>query len=295
MNIHIRWLIVIAVGLVAGRGTSADRPNVVVILADDIGYGDLSCYGATKVRTPNLDALAAKGMRFTDAHCAAAVCTPTRYALLTGQYAWRHPPAQTILSGVAPLAIPLDRLTVPKLFRQAGYATAAVGKWHLGLGEKAPDYNAQIKPGPREVGFDYSFIIPATGDRTPCVYVENGRVVNLDPADPIRVSYGQKVGTEPTGKERPDLLTNQKPSQGHDGTIVNGISRIGFMTGGAKARWKDEDMADELTRKAVAFLDANKDRPFFLYFATHGIHVPRFMDDQHSPSKLFPMRALDEK
>src|SRR5262249_9992512 len=137
MNIHIRWLIAIAVGLVVGRGMAADRPNVVVILADDIGYGDLSCYGATKVRTPNLDALAAQGRRFTDAHCAAAVCTPTRYALLTGQSAWRHPPARTILSGVAPLAIPLDRLTVPKLFRQAGYATAAVGKWHLGLGEKA--------------------------------------------------------------------------------------------------------------------------------------------------------------
>jgi arylsulfatase A-like enzyme len=275
MNIHIRWLIAIAVGLVVGRGTAADRPNVVVILADDIGYGDLSCYGATKVRTPNLDALAAQGMRFTDAHCAAAVCTPSRYALLTGQYAWRHPPAQAILSGVAPLAIPLDRLTVPKLFRQAGYATAAVGKWHLGLGAKTPDYNAEIKPGPGAVGFYYSFILPATGDRTPCVYVENGWVVNLDPADPIRVSYGQKVGTEPTGKERPDLLTNQKPSQGHDGTIVNGISRIGFMGGGAKARWKDEDMADELTRKAVAFLEANKDKPFFLYFATHGIHVPR--------------------
>src|SRR5271168_3137828 len=107
----------------AGCGTPAQprstRPNIVVILADDIGYGDLSCYGATKVRTPNLDRLAAQGMRFTDAHCAAAVCTPTRYALLTGQYAWRHPPAQYILNGVSPLAIPLDRLTVPKLLRSA--------------------------------------------------------------------------------------------------------------------------------------------------------------------------------
>jgi arylsulfatase A-like enzyme len=275
MNRYIRWLSAIALMLAAGRGAAAERPNIIVILADDVGYGDLSCYGATKVRTPHLDALAARGMRFTDAHCAAAVCTPTRYALLTGQYAWRHPPARNILSGVAPLAISLDRLTVPKLLRQAGYATAAVGKWHLGLGAKAPDYNAEIKPGPREVGFDYSFIIPATGDRVPCVYVENGRVVNLDPADPIRVSYGEKVGTEPTGKENPDLLTNQKPSHGHDATIVNGISRIGFMTGGVKARWKDEDMADELTKKAVAFLAADKDRPFFLYLATHDIHVPR--------------------
>src|SRR5207248_9216415 len=125
------------------------------------------------------------------------------------------------------------------------------------------------------VGCDYSFMIPATGDRTPCVYVENGRVVGLDPNDPIRVSYAMKVGTEPTGRENPDLLTNQKPSHGHDMTIVNGISRIGWMTGGKAARWKDEDMADDLARRAVSFIDANKGKPFFLYFATHDIHVPR--------------------
>lgn len=255
--------------------SAADRPNIVLILADDIGYGDLSCYGATKVKTPHLDGLASKGMKFTDAHCSASVCTPTRYSVLTGQYAWRHPPGQNILSGVAPLAIPLDRTTIPKMLHRAGYATAVVGKWHLGLGEKTPDYNGDVKPGPREVGFDESFIIPATGDRTPCVYLHNGRVVNGDPADPIRVSYGRKIGDEPTGKEHPELLFNQKPSLGHDGTIVNGISRIGFMSGGAKARWKDEDMADELVRRANSFIDGSKDKPFFLYFATHGIHVPR--------------------
>ena len=272
--------IVIALGfslIIAGSTRAVEKPlNIIVILADDIGYGDLSCYGATKVKTPNLDKLAAQGMRFTDAHCAAAVCTPTRYALMTGQYAWRHEPARGILSGVAPLAIPLDRMTVPKLLKKAGYATGVVGKWHLGLGEKEPDYNAEIKPGPREVGFDYSFIIPATGDRTPCVYVENGRVVNHDPNDPIRVSYGMKVGTEPTGKENPDLLFNQKPSHGHDMTIVNGISRIGFMSGGKAARWKDEDIADDLTKRAVNFIDKNKEKPFFLYLATHDAHVPRF-------------------
>jgi arylsulfatase A-like enzyme/acetyl esterase/lipase len=256
--------------------TGAVRPpNVVVILADDIGYGDLSCYGATKVQTPNCDRLAAQGMRFTDAHTPAAVCTPTRYALMTGQYAWRHPPGSRILSGVAPLSIKPGTVTVPSLLKAAGYATGIVGKWHLGLGDKEPDYNAEIRPGPREVGFDYSFIIPATGDRTPCVYVENGRVVGLDPNDPIRVSYAAKVGTEPTGKENPDLLTNQKPSHGHDMTIVNGISRIGWMTGGKAARWKDEDMADDLVRHATAFIDGNRDKPFFLYFATHDIHVPR--------------------
>lgn len=252
-------------------------PNVVVILADDVGYGDLGCYNPrSKVPTPNLDAMAKAGMRFTDAHSAASVCTPTRYALMTGQYAFRHAPGSGILSGVAPLSIPADRLTLPQIFLKAKYTTGAVGKWHLGLGDKATDYNAPIKPGAKDVGFDYSFLIPATGDRTPCVYVENGRVVGYDPKDPIRVDYQKKVGTDPTGRENPDLLTNQKPSQGHDATIVNGISRIGWMSGGTAARWKDEDMADVITKKAVAFLGENKAKPFFLYFATHDAHVPRF-------------------
>ena len=257
------------------RAADERLPNVVVILADDVGYGDLGCYGGTKIPTPNLDKLAAAGLRFTDAHSPAAVCTPTRYALMTGQYAWRHAPGSRILSGVAPLAIKPGTVTVPSLLKQAGYATGVVGKWHLGLGEKETDYNVEIKPGPREVGFDYSFLVPATGDRTPCVYVENGRVVNYDPADPITVSYAAKVGTDPTGKENPDRLTNQKPSHGHDMTIVNGISRIGWMSGGRAARWKDEDMADELTKRAVTFIGENKAKPFFLYFATHDAHVPR--------------------
>lgn len=267
----------VAVALSACTIVAADpsRPNIIVILADDIGYGDLGCYGATKIRTPNLDRLATQGMRFTDAHSPASVCTPTRYAILTGQYAFRHQPGSSILSGIAPLAIPKDRLTLPQVIQKAGYATGVVGKWHLGLGEKETDYNGDIKPGPKQVGFGHSFLIPATGDRTPCVYVENGRVVNLDPNDPIRVNYTKKIGTEPTGKENPDLLFNQKPSYGHDMTIVNGISRIGWMTGGAKARWKDEDIADTITAKATAFIGENRTKPFFLYFATHDAHVPR--------------------
>ncbi len=270
MNRLLALLTLLFVSPVAVAG-----PNIVVILADDVGYGDLGCYGSTKIKTPHLDRLAKEGMRFTDAHSPAAVCTPTRYALLTGQYAFRHAPGSRILSGVAPLGIPLDRPTLPKLLRNAGYATGVVGKWHLGLGDKETNYNVEIKPGPKEVGFDYSFLIPATGDRTPCVYVENGRVVGYDPNDPIRVNYLMKVGTDPTGRENPELLTNQKPSHGHDMTIVNGISRIGWMTGGKAARWKDEDMADDITRKAVKFIDNQRAKPFFLYFATHDAHVPR--------------------
>jgi arylsulfatase A-like enzyme len=116
--------------------------------------------------------------------------------------------------------------------------------------------------------------MPATGDRVPCIYVENHRVVGLDPGDPIRVSFAGPVGDEPTGKGRPDLL-KLHPSHGHDMTIVNGISRIGYLSGGRAARWKDEDMADEFTHRAVAFIERNQTRPFFLYFATHDIHVPR--------------------
>lgn len=251
----------------------ADRPNVIVILADDIGYGDVGCYGATKVRTPNIDKLAATGLRFTDGHSGAATCTPTRYSLLTGEYAWRKK-GTGILPGDAPLAIPPGSPTLPYLLKDAGYKTGVVGKWHLGLGNGNIEWNGDIAPGPLEIGFDHAFLIPATGDRVPTVYVENHRVVGLDPDDPITVNYRQKVGDEPTGRERPDLL-KMKLSRGHDMTIVNGVSRIGYMSGGKSARWVDEDMADTITGKAVSFIRKNRSNPFFLYFATHDIHVPR--------------------
>jgi arylsulfatase A-like enzyme len=251
------------------------KPNIVVILADDIGYGDLSCYGATKVKTPNLDKLASRGIRFTDAHAAAATCTPTRYSLMTGEYAWRKK-GTNILPGDAALIIEPGRPTLPSLMKDAGYTTAAVGKWHLGLGPGPgkTDWNHEVTPGPREIGFDYSFLIPATGDRVPTVYMENQRVAGLDPKDPITVNYKDKIGNLPTGKERPDLL-KVKLTHGHDMTIINGISRIGYMSGGKSAWWVDEDIADVITKKATSWIEANRSKPFFLYFATHDIHVPR--------------------
>jgi arylsulfatase A-like enzyme len=255
--------------------TAAEKPNIVLILADDLGYGDVSCYGATHVKTPNIDRLAAEGIRFTDAHAVAATCTPSRFALLSGIYPWRKR-GTGILPGDAALIIPPESVTLPSILKKAGYTNGVVGKWHLGLGTPVSpiNWNGEIKPGPLEIGFDYSFIIPATGDRVPCVFVENHRVANLDANDPITVSYKEKVGNEPTGKEHPELL-KQHPSHGHDMTIVNGISRIGYMTGGKSARWVDENIADTITAKACQFIETNKDNPFFLYFATHDIHVPR--------------------
>jgi len=267
----LAWVVPLA--LAAMPLPAAQRPNIVLIYADDLGYGDVGCYGATRVKTPNVDRLAEQGLRFTDTHSASATCTPSRYAMLTGEYAWRKK-GTGVLPGDSPLIIEPGRTTLASMLQKAGYKTGVVGKWHLGLGTGKLDWNGEIRPGPLEIGFDYCFLIPATGDRVPCVYVEDHRVAGLDPTDPIRVSYSEPVGDEPTGKDHPELL-KVHPSHGHDMTIVNGISRIGYMSGGKAARWVDEDMADVITKKAVAFIEQHKGGPFFLYFATHDIHVPR--------------------
>ncbi len=258
----------------APPATRPDRPNVVIVYADDLGYGDVSSYGATRVRTPNIDAIAARGLRFTHAHSTSATCTPSRYGMLTGEYPWRKP-GTGVLPGDAALIIESGRTTLASILKRAGYATGVVGKWHLGLGPAGgPDWNGAITPGPLQIGFDYAFLMPATGDRVPTVYVRNDRVVGLDPKDPITVSFKEPIAGEPTGSARPDLL-RVHPSHGHDQTIVNGVSRIGFMRGGHAARWKDEDMADVFAADAVKFIEAHRDRPFFLFFSTHDIHVPR--------------------
>jgi arylsulfatase A-like enzyme len=251
-----------------------EKPNIVIIYADDLGYGDVSCYGATNISTPNIDRLAKQGLRFTNAHCTSATSTPSRYSLLTGEYAWRRN-GTGIATGDAPAIIIPGRITLATIMKNAGYTTGVVGKWHLGLGPAGgANWNGEIASGPMDIGFDYNFLIPATGDRVPCVYIENRKVVGLDPGDPIKVSFNEPILAEPTGKEHPELLKIH-PSHGHDMTIINGISRIGYMSGGKSARWIDEDIADVITAKAIDFIEKNKDNPFFLYFSTHDIHVPR--------------------
>ncbi len=232
----------------------APYPSILLIYADDIGYGDIGCYGATRIVTPKIDLLATQGLRFTDAHCVASVCTPSRYSLLTGEYAFRKP-GTGIASGIRGLLIDTDRTTLPSMLRNAGYSTGIVGKWHLGLGTEPTDYNQPIKPGPNEVGFDYAWIMPATGDRVPCVWVENDHVVNLDPTDPIKINFRVKRGT-------PD-------------SFLMGVPRIGQQIGGKAALWDDENLSTVIAQKSCDFIAEHKSEPFFLEVSTHNIHVPR--------------------
>ncbi len=250
-----------------------ELPNIVVIYLDDLGYGDVSAYGATEISTPHMDRLAHGGVRFTNGYASSATCTPSRYALLTGMYPWRNKEAK-ILPGTAPLVIDTAQLTLAKLLKSKGYHTGVVGKWHLGLGSGEVNWNEQIAPGPNQVGFDYSYIMAATQDRVPTVYIENGFVAGLDPKDPIQVDYEQNFEGEPTGKDNPELL-RMPWHHGHNNSIVNGIPRIGFMKGGKAAQWKDEQMADHFLSKAQAYVKAYKEEPFFLYYALQQPHVPR--------------------
>ena len=250
-----------------------EKPNVIIIMADDLGYGDVSCYGGRTFQTPHIDALAASGQRFTDGYCSASTCTPTRYSLLTGTYAFREKG-----TGIAPpngkLTIAPGTTTLPSLMRDAGYRTAVIGKWHLGLGDPKPDWNGELKPGPLEIGFDSCFLLPTTNDRVPQVYVKDHRVLNLDPSDPLW------VGAKSPGPDHPNGIDNRAElkmdwTHGHNNTIHNGISRIGFYTGGHAARFRDEDLADKWVERTKLYIAENKDAPFFLFFAAHDIHVPR--------------------
>lgn len=283
MSNPVRWMVLAlsVLALVVGGPASAQdkpaaKPNVVIIYADDIGYGDFGSYGG-ETPTPNVDRLAKEGLIFTNGYCPSATCTPSRFAMLTGQYAFRQQ-GTGIARGDAAMIVKPGTVTMASIMQDAGYETAVVGKWHMGLGAggKQLDWNKPIKPTPNDIGFDYSFIMAATGDRVPCVYIKNRSVVNLDPNDPIKVRYGNggNFPGELDGKKNRDELVMDW-SHGHNNAVINGIGRIGYMTGGKAALWNDEDMADDFTKEAVGFIEANKDKPFFLFFALHDNHVPR--------------------
>lgn len=279
MRIKLAAMFAVGIALsltLSSPSRAAERPNVIVIMADDLGYGDLSCYGATELQTPNIDKLAAGGLRFTEGYCSASTCTPTRFSFLTGMYAFRQPGAGIAPPNATSLIKPGTE-TIASLLSKAGYKTGVVGKWHLGLGEgEGPDWNGLLKPGPLEIGFDYCYLLPTTNDRVPSVYVENHRVVDLDPNDPLWVGRKKPSEDHPTGID-PEVRKTLKMdwSHGHNNTVHNGIGRIGFYTGGQKARWRDEDLADAWVDKSVEFIESNKDEPFFLFFASHDLHVPR--------------------
>jgi len=283
LELEMKYVVnsLLILGLATPLWAERQQPNVVVIYADDLGYGDVSCYGAELVQTPNIDKLATEGLRFTDGHCSAATCTPSRYSMLTGIHGFRD--GVRILPPNAPLSISTEILTLPKLFKKAGYATGVVGKWHLGIGEKKTpvNWNGVVKPGPLEIGFDSSFLLPSTNDRVPCVYLDGHHVVNLDPKDPLYVGKSAKKVARKGSTQYPDGAKNRKEmtyyqsTHGHANSIINGIGRIGYMSGGKAALWDDETMADVFVEQAKKYIADHKDEPFFLYFASQDIHVPR--------------------
>lgn len=267
---------------VASSCSRADKPNVVIIYGDDVGYGDVGVYGSKLIPTPNIDRFAEDGLLFTDAHSAASTCSPSRYSMLTGIHAFREGVA--ILGPTAGMIVPTDVLTLPKLFRQAGYATGIVGKWHLGLGDGVTpiDWNGAVVPGPLEIGFDTSFLVPVTNDRVPSVYLQNHYVRNLDPNDPLYV--GNKLrdvrahpgSTQyPDATENPESITMLPSNHQHTHTVINGIPRLRYMCGGKSALFNDENMADDFMAQTTDFIKQHKDEPFFFIFAAVDVHCPR--------------------
>lgn len=256
------------------KNTEADKPNIIIIYADDLGYGDVSAYGKGILQTPKIDNLAKNGIRFTNGYATSATCTPSRYGLLTGIYPWRKEGAR-VLPGDAPLLIDTALVTLPKMLKNAGYESAVIGKWHLGLGQGSIDWNKELSLNPNDVGFTYSYIMAATTDRVPTVFIENRRVVGLGLNDPLLVSYDKNFEGEPTALTNPELMTKQKWDHGHNMSVHNGIPRIGFQKGGKSALWHDEDMADIFLQQSLSFIDNHQNKPFFLYYGLHQPHVPR--------------------
>jgi arylsulfatase A-like enzyme len=246
-------------------------PNVILIYADDLGYGDLGCYGATKVQTPNIDSLAKDGRRFTDAHSVSAVCTPSRYALLTGEYPLRANGGKG-LWGPAPitsaLLIDTNKLTIANVLKNGGYDTAAFGKWHLGFKKGNNDWQQPLRPGPQDLGFDYYFGMPVVNSAPPYVYVENDQIVGADPDDPLvhigRNAKGQATPITPIPPEAAQRSANQ-----FKGAIQ------------AHKLYNDYQVGTTFAKKSVEWIKQRKGKPFFLYMATTNIHHP------FTPAKRF--------
>jgi arylsulfatase A len=241
------WLLALALMVCSSTAAFAETPNIVVILADDYGWGSATCYGADSslVRTPNIDRLAKEGRRFTDANTTSSVCSPTRYALLTGRYCWRTSLKHEVLNTYAPLHIEPERLTLASLLKRKGYTAAAIGKWHLGYGTAARvDYTKDLKPGPLELGFDYHFGVPSNHGDVTGVFVENRRVWGLrsDKLDPAAAGTNFK-DTKYAGIDAPQRV--------------------------------DEDVMPLLTTKAVDWIQQQSAaKPFFLYYTPVAVHNP---------------------
>lgn len=239
-----------------------NKPNVIYINADDLGYGDLGVYGAERVKTPNIDKLASQGKRFTDAHSVSAVCTPSRYAVITGEYPIRANNLAHAIFDRDSLLMPESKFTIADVFKEQGYATACIGKWHLGFGEKRPvNWNGELKPGPLELGFDYYFGVPVLNSHPPFVYVENHQVVGLEEDDPF--VWGEEAKTAPYPEKWNKW--DQK---------IGGAEK-------AHEIYVDSLVGTTLKDTAVAFIKRHKEKPFFLYFATTNIHHP------FTPAKRF--------
>ncbi|ARN57300.1 sulfatase family protein [Sedimentisphaera salicampi] len=240
---------------------SGEKPNIVFIMADDMGYGDPGCLNPdSKIPTPNMDRLAKEGMRFTDAHSPSAVCTPTRYGVLTGRYCWRTRLKKGVLWGYSRRLIKPERTTVASMLKDSGYHTACVGKWHLGLTDSEPaDYSKPLRPGPNEAGFDYWFGIPASLDMKPYCFIENGL-----PTKPLTDKL--------KGESIPRFYRAGKASEGFD----------------------VDDVMPRITEKACSFIDNHKTqqgkKPFFLYFplsAPHQPWVPLEKNEQRSRAGVY--------
>jgi arylsulfatase A len=246
------------------------KPNIVIILADDLGYGSVGCFGADArlVRTPNIDRLAREGRRFTDANTTSSVCTPTRYSILTGRYCWRTSLKYETLNTFAPLLIEPGRFNMASMLKARGYRTAAIGKWHLGYGlaENDPkyrvDYTAELIPGPLELGFDYHFSVPQNHGDITGVFVENHFV------------FGLRSGKIPAGMKLPGPAPDDENfAPTYESEAQKGPNKKRFEIDAP--RRVDDRVMPELTDQAVHWIEQQKaGAPFFLYFAPVAVHEP---------------------